>query len=194
MRRLSTADCTSWIVTRDPLEVMAWDDPLVEQFGHAPRSAYVEAYWLPLIGPASTWAMRRLTAWLDGAPAGYQVSIVELGRELGLGAGVGRNSPVVRTLARLVSFGLAAPLGDALAVRRMLAPLTCRQVRSLPEPLAIQHDRERADQREYAGALCGTAPPATVAGGAVVRSGKPATAPLVLTADSAGHPVTGAGR
>lgn len=194
MQRLSTADCTGWIVARDPLEVIALDDPLVEQFGHAPRSAYVEAYWLPLIGPASTWAMRRLTAWLDGAPSGYQVSIAELGRELGLGAGVGRNSPVVRTLARLVSFGLAAPLGDALAVRRMLAPLTCRQVRSLPEPLAIQHDRERADQRESAGALCGTAPPATVAGGAVVRSGKPATAPLVLTADSASHPGTGAAR
>jgi hypothetical protein len=214
MQRLSTADCTSWIVTHDPLEVTAWADPLVEQLGHAPRSAYVETYWLPLIGPASTWAMRRLNAWLDGATAGYQVSITELGRELGLGAGVGRSSPVVRTLARLVSFGLATPLGDALAVRRMLAPLTCRQVRSLPEPLAIRHDQERAGERErnivlsattvLTGPLCGTASVSQVsavvgdvhrgdAGGAVVRSGKPAAA-LPGASPAASHPAGGASR
>ncbi len=198
MHRLSTADTTTWLVAHDPLEVVGWDDPLVEQLGHAPRSAYVETYWLPVIGPASTWAMRRLTILLDAAPEGYSLPLAELGRELGLGAGTGRSSPVVRTLARIVAFGLATPRGDALAIRRMLAPLTCRQVRSLPEPLAIQHDRERAAGHEDSARritvevpsslLCDTAPTSQVtgavgdaragdAGGTAVRSGKPAAAP-----------------
>ena len=142
MQRRSAAELATWLVDHDPLEVVPWDDPLVEQLGHSARSAYVETYWLSVIGPASTWAIRRLSAWLDGAPTGYEVSLSELGRELGLGAGTGRNSPVVRTLARLVGFGLATPLGDSLAVRRVLAPLTCRQAARLPEPLASQHVTE----------------------------------------------------
>lgn len=199
MQRRSAAECTTWLVGHDPLEVVTWSDPLVEQLGHPARSAYVETYWLSVIGPASTWAIRRLSAWLDAAPDGFHVSLTELSRELGLGAGTGRNSPVVRTLARLVGFGLATPLGDALAVRRVLAPLTCRQAARLPESLASQHDREphtgpRAVRTPAGSALSRTAPPATVAGGAVVRSGKPATAPSVLAIDGAGHPAAGAAR
>ena len=195
MQRRSAPEVATWLVDHDPLEVVPWDDPLVEQLGHPARSAYVETYWLSVIGPASTWAIRRLSAWLDAAPSGVRLSLSELGRELGLGAGTGRNAPVVRTLTRLVLFGLATPLGDALAVRRALAPLTCRQAAGLPESLAGQHDRDR--QREPAAhqrLLCGSAPMRTLAGGTVVRSGKPAAAPPVPPAADAGHERREAGR
>lgn len=191
MQRRSTADCTTWLVNHDPLEVVPWDDPLVEQLGHPARSAYVETYWLSVIGPASTWAIRRLSALLDASPTGYKLSLSELGRELGLSGGTGRSSPVVRTFARLVAFGLATPVGDALAVRRALAPLTCGQAARLPASLASQHDREqrRAPRPLVSvgeGLQCGAAPP-KVAGGTVVRSGKPATVPPVTPSNGAGH-------
>jgi len=193
MHPRSAPEFATWLVEHDPLDVVAWDDPLVERLGHRARSAYVETYWLSVIGPASTWAIRRLSAWLDASPAGYQLSLAELGRELGLGAGTGRSSPVVRTLSRLVTFGLATPQGDALAVRRSLAPLTCRQATRLPPSLAGQHERERDRHRPAsqlaratagrpAGPLCGSAP-AEVAGRAAVGTGKPAAVPPVPTPD-----------
>ncbi|MDP9389481.1 MAG: hypothetical protein M3Q48_16590 [Actinomycetota bacterium] len=198
MQRRSAPELATWLVEHDPLEVVPWDDPLVEQHGHPARSAYVETYWLSVIGPASTWAIRRLSAWLDASPAGYQLWLSELGRELGLGAGTGRNSPVIRTLSRLIAFGLAVPMGEALAVRRSLAPLTCRQAARLPEALASQHERERDRSAPQlagvgAGPLCGSAP-AEVAGRTAVRSGKPAAVPPVPPAGEASHAETGAGR
>ena len=145
MPRFSAANSNDWLTLHDPLAVVVWHDAVVENFGHAPRSTYVETYWLPILGPSATWAMRRLTAWLDAAPEGYDLPLSDFGRELGLGAGTGRNAAVVRTLARLVTFGMATPLGDALAVRVMLAPLTQRQLRQLPDALAAQHDADTAN-------------------------------------------------
>lgn len=193
------ANSTDWLTVHDPLTIVVWHDAVVENFGHAPRSVYVETYWLPILGPSATWAMRRLTPWLDATPDGYDLALSDFGRELGLGAGTGRNAAVVRTLARLVTFGMATPLGDALAVRVMLAPLTRRQLQQLPDALAAQHDADMANavrplaQRPSAqpagGALCDTTSLVTVAAagndarhgdagsGTVDRSGKPIAVP-----------------
>ena len=60
MPRISTADSTDWLTMHDPLAVVAWPDPVVERFGHAPRSVYVETYWLPILGPSATpWRSSR---------------------------------------------------------------------------------------------------------------------------------------
>ena len=53
MPRSSTADSTDWLTVHDPLAVVAWRDPVVEQFGHTPRSVYMETYWLPVLGPSA---------------------------------------------------------------------------------------------------------------------------------------------
>ena len=167
-------------------------------FGHAPRSVYVETYWLPILGPSATWAMRRLTAWLEAEPDGYDVPLADLSRELGLGPGTGRNAILTRTLSRLVAFAMATPLGDALAVRRMMPPLTRRQLRMLPASLAARYDadvgsnaveplRQPAPQ-DTANPLCDTAPQLTLAPadearpqqtgmGSAAGSGKPAAVP-----------------
>jgi hypothetical protein len=31
--------------------VEAWLDPLIDEVGHDPRSAYVETFWHPVLGP-----------------------------------------------------------------------------------------------------------------------------------------------
>ena len=35
------------------LRIEAWIDPVIDELGHDPRSAYVETFWLPVLGPPS---------------------------------------------------------------------------------------------------------------------------------------------
>ena len=61
-------------VTRvDPLpatvRVAPWDDPVVDRRGHDPRSAYVEQFWLSVLGPTATWLLRRLVVRLRSRAA-----------------------------------------------------------------------------------------------------------------------------
>jgi hypothetical protein len=125
--------------------VTSWDDPVVEAAGHHVRSVYVETFWLPTLGPSATWVLRRLACWLEAATAPVSVELGDLAVELGLGGGVGRSSPIVRTLARLSQFQAAGPAGDAYAVRRFLAPLPVRLANQLPDRLAAAH--QQADRR-----------------------------------------------
>jgi hypothetical protein len=38
---------------RPRLRVEAWLDPVIDEVGHDPRSAYVEEFWLPILGPTT---------------------------------------------------------------------------------------------------------------------------------------------
>ena len=140
--RSSSPDTTTWLLGDDTLAVVPLTDPLIEALGYDARSAYAEAYWLGVIGPSALCALRRLNADLDRHPGGFGVSLPDLASELGLGHGPGRNTPVVRTLCRLVTFGLATIQGDALAVRRSVPPLTRRHLRRLPIHLVERHQAE----------------------------------------------------
>ncbi len=42
------------------LTVQPWPDPVIDAVGHEVRSPYVERFWLGLLGPSSTWLLRRL--------------------------------------------------------------------------------------------------------------------------------------
>jgi hypothetical protein len=37
----------------DELAIVAWPDPVIDELGHDPRSAYVERFWLSILGPSS---------------------------------------------------------------------------------------------------------------------------------------------
>ena len=118
----------------DTLAVRAWDDPVVTAHGYSATSGYVETFWLPFLGPSATWALRRL-ATLAATPGGVRIPTAELARSLGISAGTGRNSVMVRTLVRLVRFDMARWEGDTLAVRRWVGPLPARHlVRLSPAP------------------------------------------------------------
>src|SRR5437764_609278 len=99
MLRMTTSDAQVWLAQTDPIPVLALDDQVVEALGYDTQSEYAETYWLPVIGPTALWALRRLTRWLDETPEGFPLALVPFSRELGLGDGAGRSSPVVRTLA-----------------------------------------------------------------------------------------------
>jgi hypothetical protein len=106
--------------------VRAWIDPVVEALGFEPESRYVECCWLGVLGPTATWLYRRLGVRVTAEPAGSPVDLVDLSVSLGLGEGLGRNSHLAKALARLVRFGIIRWEGDAVAVRRRLAPLSQR--------------------------------------------------------------------
>ncbi len=127
------------------LSVTPWPDVVIDHLGHDPRSAYVERFWLGVLGPSSIWLIRLMADRLDAEPAGFTLDLQECALSLGLGPGVGRNAPVSRTVTRLTQFGVAQRYGrHGLAVRRHLPPLAQHQLARLPT--ALQHAHQQWDQ------------------------------------------------
>ena len=137
--RTDQASILDWLVGHDPLEIVPLEDPVIDAVGFDPRSPYVEVFWLPVIGPSATWAARAMVRTLGRSPNGVRVPVGPFAAQLGLGGGVGRHSPVIRTFGRLVTFGLAEIVGDQYAVRRTFPPLARRHVLRLPPHLAALH-------------------------------------------------------
>src|SRR5438067_7621342 len=129
------------LADRPSLEVFAWPDSVIDTLGHDPHDSYCERFWLPSIGPSVYLLGRRFVVWLDANPDGLTVPLVPLSAAIGLGRGTGRNAPLIRSLARMVAFGLArVDPGDRLAVRRRWPPLTAARARRLPGWPAAEHD------------------------------------------------------
>jgi hypothetical protein len=141
----------AWMADRERIPVVAWE--LAVSCGVEPSSSYVETYWLPILGPSATWALRRISAWLATAPpSGLWLPVEPLARSLGLGSAAGRNCPMRRTLARLVDFRMAEidEDRDVLAVRTVIPALADRQIARLPEHLIPHHDDDlRRDLRRF---------------------------------------------
>ncbi|MGH9001401.1 MAG: hypothetical protein ACRDY7_18660 [Acidimicrobiia bacterium] len=115
-------------------------DPVIDTIGHDPRSLYTERFWLPTLGPTTLLLLRRLADAFDQTPEGIDLPLVEASRALGLGDREGPNSPLWRSLCRLIQFDLAAEHGDGMAVRRTVPPVNRRHVRRLPEDLQRAHE------------------------------------------------------
>src|SRR3989442_11314960 len=69
----------------DTLTVRPWPDDVIDALGHDPRSAYVEQFWLGILGPSTTWLLRRLATGLEAEPAGFALPLADTARALGLG-------------------------------------------------------------------------------------------------------------
>jgi hypothetical protein len=141
-------DLQSWIVQHDPLQVVRLDEG--PRHGFDVRDAYVERYWLPILGPSCVLVLRRLADVLEQSPGGLEVRLGALARSIGLGSGTGRCSPIVRTLTRLDDFGFAHAAWDHYAVRVTTPSLRRSQVRLLPDFLAELHRLE--DPEAHGGA------------------------------------------
>lgn len=141
----------------DPhLRIEPWPDPIIDHQGFSPSSPYLEL-WLGILGPSLCWTWRRLARRLEREPGGFDIDLVEFSHLLGLGAGVGRNSPMGRTLERAVRFEVAQWREDktVLAVRRRVPPLPRRYLVRLPEAAQRAHEAWMA---------CPPAPSARAAG------------------------------
>jgi len=126
----------TWLIEHEPFTVVRLHDDVIDAVGQTAAHPYVERFWLPIIGPSSVLALRRIAQWLDASPAGVEVSLGLLAGDLGIG-----QAAASRTLARLVGFELAAITpADQLAVRTVLPPLPRRLTMRLPNHLATAHE------------------------------------------------------
>jgi hypothetical protein len=124
------------------LRVTRWRDPVADRHGVHPCSRYVELYWLGVIGPSTTWLLRRLSYGIEVHEDGFELHLAECARSLGLGDRLGKNSPFCRAIQRLCTFELARSAGPGgLAVRTVIPPLPLRHVQRLPASLQRSHRR-----------------------------------------------------
>lgn len=131
-----------------PLLVVPWADPVCDQLGLDPRSAYVERFWLPLLGPTSTWLLRRFAVEFDRQPDGFSLETEEAARSIGIGTKGGRSGPFHRAIDRCVRFGCIQHSDHGiLAVRRRMPPLSGAQVQRLPRRLRDGHDEWQRERR-----------------------------------------------
>ena len=119
--------------------VLPWEDPEQDSVGHDPRSAYVETFWLSVVGPSTTLLLRRLADEFDLEPQGFEIDCASLSREIGLGPRMDRRGSFARTLERCMKFHLVQQQGDLLYVRRRIPPLSYRQVNKLGNRLQSLH-------------------------------------------------------
>jgi hypothetical protein len=119
--------------------VVPWHDPIVDAVGFEARSQYVELFWLNVLGPTATWALRRLVTGLDRYPLGYEMDLGETAQMLGLAYGIGTSNSFARALQRCVLFGVSQPVPGGLAVRRKVPPVAGRHLARMPNALQAMH-------------------------------------------------------
>jgi hypothetical protein len=130
------------------LRITRWRDPVADPHGVHPCSRYVELYWLGIIGPSTTWLLRRLSYGLEVHEDGFDLHLAECARSLGLGDRLGKNSPFSRAVQRLCTFELARRSGPGgLAVRTVVPPLPLRHAQRLPRSLQRSHRRWLEERR-----------------------------------------------
>ena len=124
------------------LWVEPWNDLCPDaNRGHHPRSPYVELFWLGVLGPSSTWLIRRLALRLEEAPSGVLVNTAEIAGEIGLGGRQALQTAFERAFERCCRFGLMQRgRHNSLFVRVRLPDLTARMAERLPPQLRVAHD------------------------------------------------------
>jgi hypothetical protein len=132
----------------ESIRVLPWPDPVIDVLGYDPRSWYVERFWLSVLGPTSTWLLRRIAAGFDASPDGFDLDVDEAARALGLGGRRSRHSPFQRAVRRCVTFEVATPgPGPSLGVRRRIPPQPRRHLLRRSPSLQEHHRRWIAIQQ-----------------------------------------------
>jgi hypothetical protein len=131
----------------ETLSIRPWPDEVIDSLGFDPRSEYVETYWLGILGPSTSWLLRRLIAGLEKSPDGFELPLAETARSLGLGDRGGRHSPFLRAVTRTIQFEMAHAKDErTLAVRRKVPPLSRRQLERLSPDLQESHRQWQEQQ------------------------------------------------
>ena len=138
-----------------------WWDAALSRGGHDVTTAYVETFWLPVLGPSSTLLLRWCARRLPEHPGGLTVAVADVAAHLGLGRSGSRNGPVLRSLARLCRFGLARELDGGFEVRPHVPPLGDHLVRRLPPDLQRGHRRAAGGSGPDRHPASGSSPGAT---------------------------------
>lgn len=127
------------------VRIEPWVDNVMGEIGHDPRSAYVERFWLSVLGPSALWLIRTLAYGFEAEPNGFNLNTLDVARTLGLGDRVGRHSPLQRAVNRLCHFELAYLRGGVTLVVRPHVPwLDDFRVSRLPGQLQVEHQQWEA--------------------------------------------------
>ena len=112
------------------LQVRPWDDPNLRRNGHDPRSAYVERFWIAVLGPSAVWLLRLLAREFDELAPGENLllNLESTAQRLGLQHRGGRQSTFMRTIDRCRMFDLAHFEHDAVLIVRKLMPPVPRKL------------------------------------------------------------------
>ena len=128
------------LTNSEVITLIPWLDQRIDAFGHDPRSAYVEQFWLATLGPSTTWFLRHCADLLDET-ASTPVNLRDTAGTLGIGHEGGSRSAMAKTMARACRFRAARSAGaTTLAVRLRLPHLSHRQVHRLPESARRRHE------------------------------------------------------
>ena len=104
--------------------------------GWDPRSAYVERFWVGVVGPSVIWLMRLLAREFDELESGVSLTLdmEEVARRLGLRYRGGRHSSLMRALNRAELFRLIRRRYDGvIEVACLMPPVPQRMRGRLPE-------------------------------------------------------------
>ena len=125
--------------------------------GYDAHSSYVEQFWLPVLGPSTTWLIRHLNTRLTREGEGVIIEASATARALGLGEHPGKHAPFLRSIRRAIDYDLVSiaeaddersPTELTLLVRRLVLPLSDRLCDRLPDELAREH--RRLDEMRHA--------------------------------------------
>ncbi len=124
-------------------------DKALAAHGVDPLGLYPERYWLPVIGPTTLLLGRYLHRATEHHHDPVELSMEETAACIGVG-GTGSRSPLVRSLERLTSFGIAAhdEQGDVTYLPDLWPPLAARQARRLPTRLLLELTLYHSDRAE----------------------------------------------
>lgn len=118
-------------------------DPLSDRAGHRHDSDYVEACWLPRLGPTAWAVLRfigdRLDDDLVDADGRRSLHTTQMAEAVGLSPKLDRRGQLYKALERLDKLRLLRRDGDELVVTAKVPPLPAGEVAQLPDwiqPLA----------------------------------------------------------
>lgn len=141
------------------IERAAHPSPAVQRAGFLLDSPYLERCWLPVLGPSCTLLLRRFAREWEHANT-FTTSLHDLAVSTGLGGGTTRNSPIWRTLHRLVQFQFASwstrAGGHELEVFDSAEPVPARLLQRTPDSVQAAHDQLVAEHLRQLGVLYGT--------------------------------------
>jgi len=105
---------------------------------HGADDPYVEAVWLPVLGPASFVLWRHLARLTHRSPP-PTVSVAGLSAAVGLGPPQAHQSPINRALRRLARFGLVQVGANGITVQAALPFVSGRQLARLDPAIQAMH-------------------------------------------------------
>ncbi len=103
------------------LAIQPWPDGVIDALGHDPRSHYVEQYWLGILGPSTTWLLRRLAAGLEASPEGFDLPLADTAQALVSGCTV--TSALIRAVASASRARNLQPLHSSRPAGVQISPL-----------------------------------------------------------------------